>query len=316
MSGILAEEFVKSGHEVRVVTQTPNASSDQYSYRVLRRPNWRELIKAVRWSDVVLHNNISLQTAWPLSFIRRPWVVVHQTWIRKVDNSIGRQEKLKRWSLRFATQVAISEAVLKDVEGCKTIVGNCYNSDLFRILPGIDRSRDLIFVGRLVSDKGADLAIRAVCQLKDRGTLTNLTIVGKGEDESQLKALASEVAPGQVHFTGALSGEALVAEINKHKVMVVPSIWKEPFGIVALEGIACGCVVVGSDGGGLKDAIGPCGLTFPNGDIDRLVETLEAVLTDALTYESFSSNAPDHLAKHTSLVIARKYLDILEGAAR
>lgn len=316
MSAILAEEFVKSGHEVRVVTQTPKESPDEYSYGVIRKPNWRELIKAVRWSDIVLHNNISLQTAWPLSFIRRPWVVVHQTWIRKVDGSIGRQEKLKRWSLRFAHQVAISEAIARDIEGCSTIIGNCYNSDLFRILPEVERTRDLVFVGRLVSDKGADLAIRAVGELKDRGTEANLTIVGKGEDESKLKALASEVAPGQVHFTGALSGEALVAEINKHKVMVVPSIWKEPFGIVALEGIACGCVVVGSDGGGLKDAIGPCGLTFPNGDLNQLVESLAAVLTDTSTYATFSLDAPDHLAKHTSLVIARKYLDILEGATR
>ncbi len=41
-------------------------------------------------------------------------------------------------------------------------------------------------------------------------------------------------------------------------------------GIVALEGIACGCVVIGSQGGGLKDAIGNCGLTYPNGDVAAL----------------------------------------------
>ncbi len=43
---------------------------------------------------------------------------------------------------------------------------------------------------------------------------------------------------------------------------------------MALEGIACGCVVVGSEGGGLKDAIGPCGDTFRNGDAADLARVL------------------------------------------
>ena len=56
----------------------------------------------------------------------------------------------------------------------------------------------------------------------------------------------------QVEFTGVLQGETLVRTLNAHRIMVVPSRTPEPFGVVALEGIACGCVVVGSEGGGLS----------------------------------------------------------------
>ncbi|HJP83483.1 MAG TPA: glycosyltransferase family 4 protein, partial [Fimbriimonadaceae bacterium] len=250
MSLILAEHFMRAGHEVKVVTQTLDDSKAPYPYPVLRQPDRKSLIEAVRWSEVVFHNNISLQTAWPLAFVRRPWVIVHQTWIRQVDGSIARQDKIKRFLLRFAHQIAISQAIADDVKGCRVLIGNCYNSSLFRKLPDVTRDRDLVFVGRLVSDKGVDLAIGAVAELRERGIETNLTIIGGGEEREALERQAAELGiQDRVRFTGPMQGEPLVAEINRHRIMVVPSRWKEPFGIVALEGIACGCAVVGSEGG-------------------------------------------------------------------
>ncbi len=314
MSLVLADEFIKAGHEVKVVTQTPAGESPpNLPYPVLRHPGRSELIHAVRWSDVVFHNNISLQTAWPLLLVRRPWVIVHQTWIRAVDGSINRAEKVKRWAIRFAHQIAISQAVADDVNGCKEIIGNCYNSSLFRELPGVLRDRDVVFVGRLVSDKGVDLAIRAVAEIPD----TTLTIIGGGEEEEALRNLVTELnLQDRITFTGPLSGESLVEQINRHRVMVVPSRWKEPFGIVALEGIACGCTIVGSEGGGLKDAIGPCGLTFENDNLADLTEKLATMLSDQELYNRCRQVASAHLGRFTAPVIAAAYLKVFERVIR
>ena len=58
--------------------------------------------------------------------------------------------------------------------------------------------------------------------------------------------------------------------LNAHRILVVPSRYDEPFGIVALEGIACGCVVVGSRGAASRRRSAPAALTFRNGDAGEL----------------------------------------------
>ena len=64
------------------------------------------------------------------------------------------------------------------------------------------------------------------------------------------------------------TGPDVVALLNRHLIIVVPSRWQEPFGLVALEGIACGCVALGANCGGLPNAIGGAGATFLHEDVD------------------------------------------------
>jgi Glycosyltransferase len=96
--------------------------------------------------------------------------------------------------------------------------------------------------------------------------------------------------------------------------LVVPSRYDEPFGIVALEGIACGCLVVGSSGGGLKEAIGPCGLTFPNGDAVALTNLLDRLLADPGAGHDLLGHAPEHLARHSAAAVALSYERVLNEA--
>jgi glycosyltransferase involved in cell wall biosynthesis len=75
-----------------------------------------------------------------------------------------------------------------------------------------------------------------------------------------------------------------------------------------LEGIACGCVVVGSEKGGLKEAIGPCGLTFENGDIRALADQLKRLLNDLDLQARLLDHAAEHLVKFQSDAVAAAYL--------
>src|SRR6185436_824949 len=106
----------------------------------------------------------------------------------------------------------------------------------------------------------------------------------------------------------------LVGILNRHLILAVPSRYNEPFGIVALEGIACGRLVVGSAGGGLSEAIGPCGLTFRNGDAADLARVLAPLLRDPGTGRELLAHAPAHLAAHSSERIGREYVRVLEEA--
>ena len=90
--------------------------------------------------------------------------------------------------------------------------------------------------------------------------------------------------------------------------------WQEPFGIVALEAIGCGCVVVGSAGGGLPEAIGPCGVTFPNHDAAALARRLAELLESGEKIAALRAAAPAHLDRHRRSVVAARYLQVFAQA--
>src|SRR5207247_10056048 len=208
-------------------------------------------------------------------------LVPHKTCRKNALGGIISNNLIKRAATPSVTNVAISKAVADGISGHSFVIGNPYNDRVFRLIPGVTRDEDIVFVGRLVSDKGADLFLHALKLLQNDNLLPNLTIIGTGPEEQNLRRLTTELAlDRQVSFAGQKSGAVLAEVLNRHRVLVVPSRWAEPFGIVALEGIACGCVVVGSEKGGLKEAIGPCGLTFENENVPALAEQLKRLLSD------------------------------------
>jgi len=317
VSATLAAEFTRAGHEIQLVTETSSDDALRWPFPVFRRPTAGKLWQATRWCDVALHNNISLSLGWPLLAVRRPWVIAHQTWISRPNGTISGLDRLKTALLRCATNIAISEAIATALPVNSAVIGNPYDAGSFKRMPDIERSKDLIFVGRLVSDKGVDLLLEALAALQQEGLRPELTIVGNGPEEESLRGLAERLGIAeQVTFSGTKRGDGLVRELNRHRVLVVPSRWKEPFGVVALEGIACGCVVVGSTGGGLPDAIGPCGLTFPSGEPLALAAVLHRVLTDEALCAGLLQNAAFHLEAHRPDRVAGQYLKILEAAVR
>jgi glycosyltransferase involved in cell wall biosynthesis len=158
--------------------------------------------------------------------------------------------------------------------------------------------------------------LRALKILQSEGLTPDLTIVGSGPEEQTLRRLATELAlDRQVTFAGNLSGAALAETLNRHRILAVPSRWAEPFGLVALEGIACGCVVVGSERGGLKEAIGPCGITFENGNEQALAGALREILRSPETEAKLRARAGEHLQKFRASVAAAAYLDVIQKAA-
>jgi glycogen(starch) synthase len=244
--------------------------------------------------------------------LRKPTVVAHQTWLQNVRGGIGWQNRLKQRLLPFITNVAISKAVADRLSSHSFVISNPYDDRVFRLMSEISRDKTIVFVGRLVSDKGVDLLLQALKLLQHDGFSPDLMIVGGGPGEGNLHALSAQLGlDRQVTFAGQQSGTALAQTLNRHRVLAVPSRWAEPFGVVALEGIACGCVVVGSQDGGLKEAIGPCGLTFENGKVDQLAAQLRRLINEPETRADLLKNAPDHLANFRSEVTAAAYLRIM-----
>ena len=306
---LLVKEFEAAGHEVRVVTNTAGASANN----ILRCPSVSELCAAVHWADVVFHNNISLRSAAPLFILPRPWIVTHHTWLRRPDGSRAFPDFLKEVSLRRANNIAVSAALAAELPVKSRVLPNPYDAEAFHVRRDITRNRDLIFVGRLVSDKGGDVLLEAIAQLHRAGLNCNLTVVGDGPERGNLQSMAQRAGlEGTIEFLGSKSGADLGALLNQHRVMVVPSRWNEPFGLVALEGIACGCAVIGTSGGGLPAAIGLCGSTVPNGDASALAKEIQRVLCDPSGLVTYQRKAESHLKQHHPATVGQQYLELFE----
>jgi len=321
-SEVLASEFLKAGHWIRLVTWSPGGAGREFPYPVIRKPDFGELFRQHRWADVIYENNPCLRLSWPAALLRKPSVVALRTWVSRGDGSLGFQDRLKlRWLRRAKRVIAVSEAVRRRCWNDAEVIGNPYRSDEFYVLPKVERVRDFVFLGRLVSDKGADIAIDALHRLVKRqppvdgGNRPRLTIIGDGPERPRLEAQCKGLGLAEsVVFTGALRGSELVACLNQHRFLLVPSRWEEPFGNVALEGMACGCIPIASDGGGLPDAVGDAGITFTRGDVGALVDAMVAISENSDLAASLRSRVPAHLATHLPEVVARRYLDVIEEA--
>jgi glycosyltransferase involved in cell wall biosynthesis len=291
------------------------AARRDFPFTVLYRPSPGRFLAAVRRCDVFVHINVSLKAIWPLLLVRRPFVAVHQSsYCFDAEQQNVRDRCKIQIARRGAYNISASGAVQGWIDVGGTVIPNLYDDARFRLLLE-GRDKDLVFAGRLVSDKGVDVLVRALSRLQARKIFPSLSIVGDGPERLPIERMVQESGlSDQVTFYGLKSHGELPQILNQHRIMVVPSLWNEPFGIVALEGAACGCVVIGSSGGGLPEAIGPCGVTFPNGNDERLAEILEQLLKDPSALEQYRNAAVSHLASHKADVISAQYIDLFYEA--
>ncbi|MFQ6063927.1 MAG: glycosyltransferase family 4 protein [Candidatus Bathyarchaeia archaeon] len=113
----------------------------------------------------------------------------------------------------------------------------------------------ILCVGRLVPQKGIEYLIWAVPRIAGRFHEAKFIIVGEGWLRGHLEHIARTTGQQwRIRFTGWIPDQELIALLNSADVLVVPSIY-EPFGIVALEGMAAGVPVVASDVGGLAEIV-------------------------------------------------------------
>jgi len=138
------------------------------------------------------------------------------------------------------------------------------------------------YIGRLVPEKGVDVLLEAVSPL--RGPW-ELRILGSGPDQERLEKMAQwlGILP-RVTFDNPIPSTQLPYYYGGLDVLVLPSRtvpnWKEQFGRVLIEAMACQVVVVGARSGAIPEVVGDAGLTFTEGEQAELRAQLQRVLDD------------------------------------
>ena len=173
---------------------------------------------------------------------------------------------------------------------------------------GLDRVTFAYF-GRLVPEKGVHLLIRALHGLRDYKWQLLLDKFGEYPHpyERELAQLIAELDLGDrvVFFDAPHS--AVAAYMNAADVVVVPSTenprWKEQYGRVAPEAMACGKLVVVSDSGALPELVGDAGIVIPHDDVDAISTVAERILTDPTLAARYVQPARERALRHLSLPV-------------
>jgi glycogen(starch) synthase len=168
--------------------------------------------------------------------------------------------------------------------------------------------RLVLLVGRLVYEKGFHLALDALAPIVRRLRDVRFVVAGTGTAEAELKAQARRLGLSRHGtFLGWVGDDMLHSLYRVADLCIVPSIY-EPFGLVALEAMASGCLCVVADTGGLREVVpgdGTVGLRFPSRDADALQAVVEQVLSDDEARAQMVAEARAHVLRFDWAEVAR-----------
>ncbi len=252
----------------------------------------------------------------------RPWLVTvhatefgrHQGWVQNHPQSHihGAEREMVRRADRVITCSRYMRSHVSTVFGVSprrvTVVQNGIDPrDLEPVVPDLPGLRAryaepdqrlVLLVGRLVYEKGFHLALDALAAVIRRLGDVRFVVAGTGTAEAELKRQSRRLGlTRHGSFLGWVGDDMLHSLYRVADLCIVPSIY-EPFGLVALEAMASGCLCVVADTGGLREVVpsdGTVGLRFPSRDSAALGEILEQVLRDDAMREQLVTEARAHV---------------------
>ncbi|MFT4034410.1 MAG: glycosyltransferase family 4 protein [Patulibacter sp.] len=250
-----------------------------------------------------------------------PWVVTvhatehgrHQGWVESYPQS--HIHGVERWMTHEATRVIACSHYMQ--EHCGEIFE--LPADAIDVIPnGIDpadlapvddlvtyraqfaapEERLVILAGRLVYEKGFQLALEALPRIIDDLGEVRFVVAGSGTHENELKAQARTLGlEDHGTFLGWVDDRQLHSLYAVADLCVIPSIY-EPFGLVALEAMASGCVCIVADTGGLREIVPEsAGLRFTARDPVALGLAMERALTDDALRATLKDEAREHVRR-------------------
>jgi len=233
-----------------------------------------------------------------------PFVLtVHDLIIGKRFKELSNDDKfvgnIEHWACHEADQViSVSKAITEELAqayGASSNVSTIHNAvdpanfpepdpvqlGYFRQTFAENDEPLALYVGRLDQEKGVDVLLHAFALLRERNVSAKLVIAGTGAGEATLKQLAHNLGIADlVSFVGYAGAQVLPYLYHAAQLHVVPSLY-EPFGIVALESMACGLPVLASNTGGLAEIVrsGTTGILAKPADPSAFAAGMQKLLT-------------------------------------
>jgi glycogen(starch) synthase len=175
----------------------------------------------------------------------------------------------------------------------------------------------VLLVGRLVYEKGFQIALEAMPRVIERVGNVRFLVAGSGTHEHELRAQAKKLGlDAHGGFLGWIGDDVLHSLYRIADLTVVPSIY-EPFGLVALEAMACGCPCLVADTGGLREVVphDEVGLRFRSRDPASLARVAARVLSDDELGRRIVTEALEHVRDFDWADVAERTLEVYGALA-
>ena len=284
---------------------------------------WFHLIKECKDVDLV-HAHWLIPQGIVQSFINKPYVVTgHGGDVTSLNSGIIKI--LKKRCLNRASKVTVVSQYLEscvkeiaDIDDVEIISMGCQVSHFgpqFRVENKFsqDGKKVVLFVGRLAEKKGVKFLIEAM-----QGIDAKLVIVGKGPLKTELEEQAHALSI-DADFIGAKTHEELKEIYASADVFVAPSVKgkdgdMEGLGLVNLEAMSSGLVVIGSRSGGIVEIVedGVTGLLVDEKNSQQIHDAINRVLGDAELANTLRQNALDYVKQYDYPFLARRYHECFE----
>jgi glycogen(starch) synthase len=203
-----------------------------------------------------------------------------------------------------------------------TVIQNAVDPRDLEVAVALDRLRArfaqpherlVLLVGRLVYEKGFHLALDALAQVIAGVGDMRFVVAGSGTAEAELREQAQRLGLMEHgSFLGWVGDDMLHSLYRIAEITIVPSIY-EPFGLVALEAMACGCMCIVADTGGLREVVpadGTVGLRFRSRDSSDLGDVLAQILTDDDARARLVAEAREHVLSFDWSEVARRTREV------
>jgi glycogen synthase len=257
----------------------------------------------------------------------------HQGWVDKHPQSYI--HGVERWMANRADRVITCSAYMRehvaDVYGLEesriAVIPNGIDPSELVPVDDLDtlrsrfakpREKLVLLVGRLVYEKGFQLALEALPRLIERVGDVRFLVAGSGTAEAELREQATALGlDAHGTFLGWIGDDVLHSLYRIADLTVVPSIY-EPFGLVALEAMASGCPCLVADTGGLREVVPneDVGLRFRSRDPRSLASMAERLLTDEELRDRLVAEASEHVLSFDWADVARQVGEVYTELVR
>lgn len=347
----LAGSLRSAGATVRIATATAKTAAVERPWPVHWAVSAREIIRLCRWAEVVHMNGFRASVIGAAWLTRRPVVWTHheysfcptglgwwrdrdrsfalpQCWACLQDRGYDRRAALRRIAATAArivsrrlvsahtTTTHYMQRRLKLPAASVIPLGVTVPSQLS---PATTRHGEftVIYVGRLIREKGVDVAIRAVAEARRQGATMRLEVVGDGPDRGVLEDLARRELPDSAWgFLGELTPDRALAQMQLADAVIVPSVWSEPAGFVVIEAMALGVPVVATDAGGIPELAHGAASLAPRSDADAFAQALLELMSNPGRASSMVEQGKSNAAAHSARQMATRYLQLYDALIR
>lgn len=247
-------------------------------------PYFRNFKINLRSFDLILMHQFSIKFYLIALLAKRPIIVVSHIWdLDKTDikSLILRRIKKQLLKNKKLNLVFVSESVKRNLGINGEVILNRSTFTLpFESFE--EAKKDLLFVGRFSKEKGAHVFLEIVENLKSTTNLPlSATMVGEGPEFENLKKTISDFELHQVvDLVPWTTRDELKKKYIAHKILIVPSMWDEPYGLVAAEGMSLGLKVFCSNRPGLIEATMNLANYFDPYSINSVIKDIEYELSN------------------------------------